>query len=92
MSGRWGGTESKRLIALVKQEKGYLCHLCLKEILSDDDYHADHIQPRAKGGDNSLENLAPSHKACNLSRGDRSIEYFRASHTDNRYWFMALPA
>lgn len=92
MSARWGGSESKRLIALVKQEKGYLCHLCLKEILSDADYHADHVIPRSKGGDNSLENLMPSHKLCNMQRGDRSIEYFRAAHTDARHWFYGLDA
>lgn len=92
MSARWGGTESKRLIALVKQEYGYLCHLCLKEIVREDEYSADHVIPRSKGGDNSIENLRPAHRHCNSARQDRPIEMYRASVTDERRWFLNLAA
>lgn len=91
MSARWGGSESKRLRDLVKQEYGYLCHLCLTEIEDEDNYTADHVIPRSKGGTNAIENLRPAHGSpCNFERGDKPIEVYRASHTDNRAWFQGL--
>lgn len=93
MSGtKWGGTESKRLSDLVKQEFGYLCHLCLKEI-SEDNFTVDHVIPRSKGGTNAIENLRPAHgKPCNFARGDKPIEMYRASITDETNWFLSLDA
>lgn len=89
----WGGRESQNLTALVKAEYGYVCHLCMKGIATDDEYSVDHVIPRSKpNSTNALENLKPAHRSCNYSRGNRSIEEYRASHTDNTAWFMGLAA
>jgi 5-methylcytosine-specific restriction endonuclease McrA len=87
----WGGSGVAKLTAMVKAEYGYLCHLCLKEITDESNYTVDHVIPRSKGGDNSIENLRPAHGTpCNYSRGNRSIEEYRASRTDETGWFFQL--
>lgn len=98
MTAQWGTRESRRLSDLVKQEYGYLCHLCLTEI-SEDNYSVDHIIPRNKGGLNDIENLRPAHGKkvegiCdgNFARGDKSIELYRAEHTNQLKWFEDLEA
>ncbi|WP_431229321.1 HNH endonuclease [Paenarthrobacter nicotinovorans] len=95
MSAGWGGSKSQRLSELVKQEYGWTCHLCLREI-SEDNYSVDHIIVRSKGGTDAIENLRPAHGkrdgicAGNYARGDKPIEQFRASQTDSRAWFLSL--
>lgn len=32
---------------------------------------ADHVQPLARGGTDTLDNLRPLHAACNRAKGDR---------------------
>ena len=52
------------------------CHLCGEEIdyaafhLEPLSFTIDHIIPLAKGGADSLENLAPAHRKCNRAKGD----------------------
>lgn len=93
MSGQWGGRKVERLTALVKAEFGFICHLCLKPITDESNYTVDHIVARNHGGTDDLENLRPAHgKPCNFSRGDKSVEQFRASNTDATAWFLALDA
>ncbi len=36
--------------------------------------HIDHVLPRALGGNNSIENLRPTHGLCNIKKKDRMIE------------------
>lgn len=40
--------------------------------------HLDHMQPVSKGGRDEPENLVPSRKDCNLLKGDKTVEEFRA--------------
>lgn len=47
---------------------GKQCHYCGYE---DPVMTVDHILPRSRGGDNSLENLIPACRKCNYSRGDK---------------------
>ncbi len=37
-------------------------------------YHLDHIHPRSKGGDNSLENLGLAEKHANLAKSNLSVD------------------
>lgn len=37
----------------------------------------DHIRPRARGGGNEIENLAPTCQDCNHAKGDLDLEEFR---------------
>jgi hypothetical protein len=53
------------------------CWYCLKEVTSSHELTADHILPRSKGGDNSMDNLVLVCKACNSSKNNMDlIEWF----------------
>ena len=66
---------SKRRLELVFNKTGGRCAYCGK-VLSDD-ATIDHIIPRSKGGGNNLDNLLPSCRSCNTSKGVKSLEEFR---------------
>ena len=38
--------------------------------------HADHVIPKVRGGDDSLENLVAACKSCNLRKGKKSEAVF----------------
>ena len=40
-------------------------------------YAIEHIKPVSKGGGNNIENLLPSCKKCNISKGTKNLEEFR---------------
>ena len=65
----WGGNRSVRLRRLVAAEYGNECWLCGQPI--DGLPSADHVIPRSRGGDDSIENLRPAHLRCNMARGNR---------------------
>jgi len=56
---------------------GNVCHICLKEIdlsLSRREpmgFQFDHVIPLAKGGDDNLNNVKPSHAICNQRKNDK---------------------
>lgn len=37
-------------------------------------FEADHLVPKSKGGSDLIDNLDATHRACNIWRGDRSVE------------------
>ena len=41
------------------------CHLCGQPFVNGDHIEADHIIPIAKGGNDSITNLRPTHRYCN---------------------------
>ena len=56
---------------------GYTCHICLRKIdptiprhLSLG-LHFDHVIALAKGGRDSIENIKPSHAACNIRKKNK---------------------
>lgn len=51
---------------------GLGCYLCGGEI-SPDDLHMDHVVPLSRGGAHSMENIRPSHAACNLRKSDKLV-------------------
>jgi len=65
---RWGGRKAQLWVLKTLAEYGTLCWLCgLPGATS-----ADHVIPRSKGGAvYDLDNLGPTHKRCNESRGNR---------------------
>ena len=53
------------------------CHICGEPIdysakwLDPLSFQIDHVIPLHKGGTDTLDNCAPSHRYCNRQRGDR---------------------
>lgn len=77
---RWGGTAAARLTAATLARYGTVCHLCGRRGATT----ADHIIPRSRGGDDSLDNLRPAHSRCNASRGAMTLEAWRARFTPHK--------
>ena len=61
----WGGRYSQQLRALVFETYGTDCWLCGHPGATT----ADHVQSRARGGTDTLDNLRPAHLFCNTGRG-----------------------
>jgi 5-methylcytosine-specific restriction endonuclease McrA len=72
----WAGRYAQRLTAETLAVKGTICHLCRRPGADT----ADHLIPRSKGGDDSLDNRAPAHHACNSLRGDLDLADWYARH------------
>lgn len=73
MASKYGGREAARFTALVLAYYGTVCHLC-GEPGADT---GDHVIPRSRGGDNSVDNGRPAHHGCNSARGDMPLaEWF----------------
>jgi 5-methylcytosine-specific restriction endonuclease McrA len=71
------GTHTKRewLMKLVLAR--YLCYWCELE-LSGRNITKDHLQPLSRGGSNSIDNLVPSCRPCNSSKGSQTAAEFRS--------------
>lgn len=52
---------------------GMVCHLCTELIASWADLHFDHVIPLARGGPHTYENIKPSHRWCNQSKGAKML-------------------
>lgn len=63
-------TSSGRVdLSAILERDGMTCHLCLEPIPSLEVLHFDHVIPLSKGGPHSMDNIKPSHAACNLRKG-----------------------
>jgi len=87
-SRRWAGRQSTETRALVLAEYGTVCHLCRRPGADS----ADHIVPRASGGDDSLDNLRPAHSSCNSARADMSLAAWFDRHPPPRAGDRAAPS
>ena len=65
----WSGRYAQKWTAATLATHGTICHLCR----SGGADTADHVQPRSKGGPDSLANLRPAHHGCNSLRGDMPL-------------------
>lgn len=61
-----------RLVA----EYGGECYLCHKTFNNKSDITIDHLIPKSKGGDDSIENLRLAHEKCNQAKKDMSLEEY----------------
>jgi len=72
----WGGRYAQQWTAATLAAYGDTCHLCRRPGADS----ADHLQPRSKGGRDSLSNLRPAHQGCNSARGDMPLHEWFARH------------
>lgn len=64
------------------EEQPKLCTYCGK--LCNDSYQIDHIEPLAKGGAHSIENLTITCTTCNQSKGAKQLIYWMAVKSTDR--------
>lgn len=59
-------------------EANPVCYLTGRKIDLEDgrSYHLDHIIPRSKGGDNSIDNCGLACKSANQAKTDLTLEEF----------------
>lgn len=60
-----------------------MCAYCGKELDPFLMWHVDHVIPSSRGGDNSLFNLLPSCRSCNIRKNNKTpIEFKRWFYLD----------
>lgn len=75
--GRWEINDLYKNNRWKLQETGAQCWYCGKDVGSRDKLTADHIFPRDKGGESSMDNLVMVCKSCNSSKGTTDLlEWF----------------
>lgn len=75
------GADYRRLRPLVLDRDGFTCRYCGGPATT-----VDHVIPRSKGGQNTLENLVAACKRCNLSKGDRQAPSQRPRRAPQTGW------
>jgi 5-methylcytosine-specific restriction endonuclease McrA len=48
---------------------GGQCHICLRPVPYESDWHQDHVVPLKSEGVHHPDNIAPAHAKCNLGKG-----------------------
>ena len=71
------GTMPNRYRAIIRKNQNNLCYYCGCD-LSKTGEHLDHKQPLSRGGEHSMENIVLSCPACNMSKGAKTEEEFKA--------------
>ena len=54
------------------------CWYCGLTLDPFDTFTLDHVVPQSQGGSNAVENLVAACKSCNSSKGQKSVEQYRA--------------
>lgn len=54
---------------------GGVCILCGKQVTRKT-FSQEHLQPKVRGGSNSINNLWAAHKDCNNQKADKTLEEF----------------
>ena len=62
----------KNLLGRVVRKYGRVCYLCNISIADT----VDHVIPKSKGGDNSINNLRPACQKCNNEKSNKSLPQF----------------
>lgn len=73
----WAGRYAQRVTYAVLQHYGTVCVHCSKDGADS----AEHVTPRSRRGDDSLDNLRPSHVRCNSRRGTKAMRGYGATAT-----------
>ncbi len=68
-----GGIVTRADYRKILAEYGMVCHICELAIESMAHLEYDHVIPLARGGAHSPENIRPSHRFCNRSKGSKLL-------------------
>ena len=71
-----GLAEWRELRAAVFERDGYVCTYCG---VDTDAPHCDHVMPVSRGGSSALDNLTTACPRCNLSKGSKTVDEWRAA-------------
>jgi HNH endonuclease len=87
-----GGTAGGPWAAKMALKKAYErhggnCHYC-KKTIETSEFSIDHVEAKANGGSDSLQNLVIGHKACNIAKGRIPIEAYNPSA--GKEWLTAM--
>ena len=72
----WTGDYARKWTRLTLAHYGTICHLCGQDGATT----ADHRIPRSQGGSDTLGNLRPAHKHCNIVRRTQPLSQWFAKH------------
>jgi len=74
------GTGPRDWAAWAEEQDDFLCNLCGGMLTAEDEIHYDHVDPISTGTTGTvLHNMRAVHAWCNLSRGNRPIDEWRAA-------------
>jgi len=66
-------TPPKEIVRQVRERARGRCEYCrMHESLQGATFHAEHVAPRSRGGEATVENLAWACPGCNLAKADRA--------------------
>lgn len=61
------------------------CRYCWEPLTGDANTHLDHVYPRSRGGWDDAANVVAVCRACNISKGARTIREWRATGNQNAW-------
>ena len=68
------------------------CHWCNNPInyeahhLDPNAFQIDHVIPLDRGGPDTLDNIVPSHRACNRAKSDKLVHAQGITYITDRNW------
>lgn len=75
-------TERVRFIEKLLKRDGRLCFYCHQTLSAE--FHLDHMQPAAKGGGDTLQNLVLACLQCNQEKHNKTVDEYRVWRRLNR--------
>ena len=71
--------------SVVFERCGGACHMC-GAMVDPDNWHLDHVLPLVRGGEHSYANTAVACPSCNMQRGPKTMDEWRASLPERASW------
>ena len=71
--------------SVVFKRCGGACHMC-GALVDPDNWHLDHVLPLVRGGEHSYANTAVACPSCNLQRGPKTMDEWRATLAERERW------
>lgn len=78
---------STRKRMILREKHGNVCQICGKEV-EEKEMCVEHVIPKSKGGNNSIENLSLTCRTCNLKKGVSKSCDFKTSKIISEFDFL----